>query len=196
MVQSGASFARGTSLALFQTLCRDACRYRRPPCLAIVVAEHENELVGYVITHIGGPAYFHAFARRHPLAASKLIWKRMTRRWRLKQTRRQPTAQPASRLAKPELDFVKTANLPVRWDEPGLHIARVQHVGVHPAWRGQGIGKQLYQQLFVSLPGFGATRVDANIDLDNLASLWLHERTGWQVYDQGDHFYAVLELTA
>jgi GNAT superfamily N-acetyltransferase len=190
MKQAGASFARGTSLALFQTLCRDACQHRRPPCLAIVVAEQNGQLIGYVITHIGGPAYFRAFSRRHPLTAGKLIWKRLARRWRPRAAQPLQTAKPA----KPALAFVKTTGLQRTWDEPGLHIARVQHIGVHPDQRGGGVGKQLYQQLFASLRGYGVRRVDANIDLDNVASLWLHERTGWQVYDNGDHFYATIEL--
>ena len=191
MARAGASFARGTAPALFQTLCRDACQHRQPPCLAIVVAEENKQLIGYVITHIGGPAYFRAFARRHPLAAGKLLWKRLTRRMRFRTTPAATTTKPV----KPALPFIKSTRAPGTWDEAGLHIARVQHIGVHPDWRGAGVGRQLYEQLFVSLRGFGVTRVDANIDLDNLASLWLHERTDWQVYDQGDHFYALRELT-
>ncbi len=191
MAHTGASFARGTSPSLFQTLCRDACRHREPPCLAIVVAEKDGQLIGYVITHIGGPAFFRGFARRHPLTATKLLWKRLRRRLRFHPISPPPPSQPA----KPALAFIKTARAPGTWDEAGLHIARVQHIGVHPDWRGAGVGQQLYQQLFVSLRSYGVTRVDANIDPDNLASLWLHERTGWHVYDQGDHFCATRELT-
>ena len=191
MVRAGASFARGTSFELLQTLCRDACQRQRPPCLAIVVAEQSGQLIGYVITHIGGPAYFRAFARRHPLAAGRLIWKRLTRRWRPRAARQPQTIRPA----KPAPPFVKTTHSQCTWDEPGLHIARVQHIGVHPDRRAGGVGKQLYQQLFINLHGYGVTRVDANIDLDNVASLWLHERTGWRIYDHGDHFYATIELS-
>lgn len=192
MVLAGASFARGTSLELFQTLCRDACQYRQPPCLAVVVAEAEGRLIGYVITHIGGPFYFRAFLQRHPLVAGKLLWKRWARRWH-KRGRTLAQAR-ATNSAKLLLPFVKTSGLQRAWDEPGMHIARVQHIGVHPEQRGSGVGRQLYQQLFVSLRRYGVTRVDANIDLANSASLWLHERTGWQVYDDGDHFYATLDL--
>jgi ribosomal protein S18 acetylase RimI-like enzyme len=193
MVLAGASFARGTSLAWFRALCRDACAHAVPPCAAVLLAADSGRLTGYVILHLGGPAFFQAFARRHPVAAGQLVWKRLMRRWR--QSFSQAPNAPAGRtpmLAKHS--FVLEQTPPCRWDDPGLQIARVQHVGVHPALRGAGIGKQIYLELLRRLPAYGVTRVDANIDPDNLSSLWLHHRTGWRVYANHDHYYATVEL--
>jgi GNAT superfamily N-acetyltransferase len=200
MVQAGASFARGTSLSWFRALGRDACGHRLPPCAAVLLAADEaDRLCGYVTLHLGGPAFFPAFARRHPLAASGLVWKRVNRRLRANWRQRFNPPHPAEkRPARPPLanpGFVLPQASPYHWNDPGLHIARVQHVGVHPERRGAGLGKQLYQELLQRLPDYGITRVDANIDPDNLNSLWLHHRTGWQVYLNHDHYYATVELS-
>ena len=71
-------------------------------------------------------------------------------------------------------------NAPIQWSasEP-----RVLFIGVHPAWRGKGIGKALYNAIFDEIRSRGRDRILARIALDNTASLRLHKETGWELYE-------------
>jgi ribosomal protein S18 acetylase RimI-like enzyme len=176
-----ASIARATSPRVLSAFCRDACARRRPPCLTIVIAEQVSGIAGYVVSEVGGQAYWRAFARRHPLAAGMLAWKR--------------AAKPGSRhAASATIEVLAAQNEGRTWQDPGLHIARIQQIAVHPDCRGRGVATELYRQLFAALEPLGVTRVDANIDLENTASLRLHEQSGWQVIKRGNHYFATIDL--
>ncbi len=185
MIQTRGSIARATAPAILRALCRDACRNRQPPCLVIVVAEEERGIAGYVAAEIGGAAYWKAFARRHPLAAAQILWKRAIKRF--KQSLRPAPVQPPQATS-PVTECGRT------WQDPGLDIARVQQIAVHPEHRGRGVGARLYQQLFAAVRPLGVNRVDAQIDADNAASVALHRRSGWTVADRRDHFFATIDL--
>ena len=200
MVRAGASVARSTSPEVFQAVCRDACARRKPPCFSIVVTEEEEKLAGYVVAHIGGPAFWRAFAFRHPMIAGKILLKRGTRLLhRLRQNPWTkpvpPSSPPASSDASPnQFTFVLADDGSRSWQDSGLRIARIQHIGVHPDYRGRGVGTRLYQRLFTTLTEIGVTRVDANIDRNNVASLRMHHRTGWRIVDKQGYFFATIDL--
>jgi ribosomal protein S18 acetylase RimI-like enzyme len=52
-------------------------------------------------------------------------------------------------------------------------------IGVHPQWRGQGIGEALYQRLFADATADGCSEVLAVTSPLNRASLAFHQRLGF-----------------
>jgi ribosomal protein S18 acetylase RimI-like enzyme len=183
MTATRGSIARATAPGILRAFCRDACQRRRPPCLVIVIAEETPDLAGYVVAEIGGEEYWRAFARRHPLAAARILWKRARKRFH---RAAQPVVQPAA---------LPVESPPDRgWQDSGRHIARVQQIAVHPDYRGRGVAARLYAELFAALRPLGIARADANIDADNEASVALHRRTGWTVVARGTHYFATIDL--
>src|SRR5215813_11940500 len=138
MSETRGSIAQATAPAILRALCRDACRNRRPPCLVIVVAEEERGIAGYVVAEIGGATYWKAFARRHPLAAAKILWRRAIKRFK-RSSRPAPVRLPRETFARPPKETSpvnETARMWDRtWQDQGLHIARVQQIAVRPSHR-------------------------------------------------------------
>jgi L-amino acid N-acyltransferase YncA len=71
---------------------------------------------------------------------------------------------------------------------------RVLFIGVHPAWRGQGIGKLLYNAMFTEIQALGGTCILARVAVDNIASLHLHKETGWTLYEDDGVVFAIKDL--
>jgi L-amino acid N-acyltransferase YncA len=59
----------------------------------------------------------------------------------------------------------------------------VEDISVHPAHHRQGIASALYGALHVWAEAAGATVILAGIHVDNAASLALHRRVGFEVYE-------------
>src|SRR5262245_32322899 len=154
MSETRGSVAQATDPAILRALCRDACRNRKPPCLVIVVAEEERGIAGYAVAEIGGATYWKAFARRHPLAAAQILWKRVIKRFK-RSSRPAPVQPPREASAWPPKETSPVTE-PARmwdrtWQDQGLHIARVQQIAVRPSHRGRGVGARLYEQLFAAV---------------------------------------------
>jgi len=191
MVETRGSVAGTTSPAALRALCRDACRNRKPPCLMIVIAEEERGIAGYVVAVIGGADYWRGFARRHPLAAARILWKRAIKRFVRLWRATPPTPRP---VASPAPVAISASESGRTWQDRGLNIARVQQIAVHPYYRGRGVGTRLYEQLFATARRLGVNRVDAHIDLNNDASVALHRRSGWTVVKLRGHFFATIAI--
>jgi L-amino acid N-acyltransferase YncA len=54
-------------------------------------------------------------------------------------------------------------------------------LGVHTQWRGRGNGGRLVDYLAARIFDAGAARITGLIRTDNLASLSLHKRLGWNI---------------
>jgi len=52
-------------------------------------------------------------------------------------------------------------------------------IGVLPAWRGRGLGRELLRWGIARLHGIGATQITITIDATNERALGLYERTGF-----------------
>ena len=52
-------------------------------------------------------------------------------------------------------------------------------IGVRESCRRDGLGTQIYGKVFQELANLGVTRVDAQIDLDNLQGIGLHKKVGF-----------------
>jgi GNAT superfamily N-acetyltransferase len=94
----------------------------------------------------------------------------------------------------PELPFFISRSTPaMQWTDPG---PRVLFIGVDLAWRGRGIGKQLYERMFRELRSVGHVHLRARIACDNTSSLHLHHQTGWQLFKDGDVVLAIRRLAS
>lgn len=68
-----------------------------------------------------------------------------------------------------------------RWRERAAYQWAVEVTAyVHADWRGQGVARRLYQQLFTILKAAGYRQAVAGITLPNPASVGLHEALGFQ----------------
>jgi ribosomal protein S18 acetylase RimI-like enzyme len=59
--------------------------------------------------------------------------------------------------------------------------AYIHFVGVHPACRGQGIGRRLYEHFFAVVCQFGCTEVHAITSPVNTGSITFHTRMGFTI---------------
>ncbi|MEU3710400.1 GNAT family N-acetyltransferase [Streptomyces catenulae] len=64
--------------------------------------------------------------------------------------------------------------------------AYIHFVGVHPALRGQGVGRQLYAAFFERAAAAGRTDVRAIVSPGNAASLAFHQAMGFVPEGDGD----------
>lgn len=166
------AFAGVESRPLYRALCRDALRGGRVVCL---VALDDGQVAGFVTALIHAAAYWKEFARRRPLLALRILAGRLFRRKRASSSATGPAA-------------------PASWAESSDRIAKIQFIGVAPAFRGRGIGVELYRRLAAHLSERGLARIDARIAAGNAASVKLHRAAGWNLYPDADGFLAVYPL--
>jgi hypothetical protein len=53
---------------------------------------------------------------------------------------------------------------------------------------------ELYRYLYGFLQNLGVTRIDANIDKYNIASIRMHHNAGWAISTNGSHLFATIDL--
>jgi ribosomal protein S18 acetylase RimI-like enzyme len=160
--------------------------------VVIFVALENNTLVGYVIAAKKWSALKRKFFLKYPAVGfqlfSKLLINRMNRFNR--------TTCP-NHPEKPNIEGLVnhqiTGDTP-RWSDERPEIAKIIHVGVHPAHRSKGIASGLYAHLTKYLKDNDFQRVDAHIDFDNRASVRMHQRSGWEVRETSDGFLSYFEL--
>jgi ribosomal protein S18 acetylase RimI-like enzyme len=143
------------------------CNSSREICC--VVARKEQELAGIALVELS-----RNWIRRRPLLAVRMA----IAKYRLRATS-VSSAEPAHP-APPANVFPPAQNAPVRWADGA---PRVLFIGVDPAFRGQGAGKLLYHAMFEEIRRQGKDWLLARIATDNLASIRLHQETGWMLYE-------------
>lgn len=156
----------------------------------IVAAYQDGTPCGIVIAIVNRVHFWRWFLLRHPI--SGLVFAALKLQQRLRRRRRPGPPEAAVRHKSPSLD---AAGLKRTWRESSATIAKTLFIGVAPESRGRGIAKQLYTRLFGALRQQGVTRIDAHIDSDNLASVRLHESSGWQVQFGEIGYIATKDLT-
>jgi ribosomal protein S18 acetylase RimI-like enzyme len=172
--------------AVYRAVCRDALAGRA----VMVVAVDGTEIVGYVLAVVDWGTYWWGFPGRHPLVALEIALGRLRRRMRncLARRRRAAVVMPTDSAAGSPPAEARS------WADSSPVIAKIMCIGVRQDWCRQGVGKALYRHLFGVLRQRGVRRLDAQIDLDNKASVRLHEATGWQVRPTGDGYFATVDL--
>jgi ribosomal protein S18 acetylase RimI-like enzyme len=155
------------------------CNSNREICC--VVARKDEALAGIALVELS-----RSWIRRRPLLAVRMA----IAKYRLRASSVSSAAAPAHQ-AIPSAVFPPAHSAPVRWadGEP-----RVLFIGVDPAFRGQGAGKLLYYAIFEEIRKQGNAWLLARIATDNLASIRLHQETGWMLYEDDAAVFAVKEL--
>jgi ribosomal protein S18 acetylase RimI-like enzyme len=155
------------------------------PEICCVVARQANRIAGIALVELN-----RNWIRRRPLLAARMVLVRfvLSRLRRHSSEASQPSVSHSSASAKP---FALAKNPPLRWSD---NAPRVLFIGVHPNWRGQGIGKLLYNAMFDQIRALGGKCILARVAVDNIASLHLHNETGWRLYEDDGVVFAFKDL--
>ncbi|UCD55747.1 MAG: GNAT family N-acetyltransferase [Candidatus Omnitrophota bacterium] len=165
------------------TICQDALLNKQ---VVALVSSMKGRITGYVLAVIDRALYWRNFTLRHPfmaivVGALKII----------------------NKLAKKNKKIPSCISLPKEvsdgpsgrtWRESTPQIAKILNIGVSGDFRGKGVGKNLYNNLFRLLANRGLKRIDANISFDNLASIRLHISTGWRIEKTGSNLFATIDI--
>jgi len=177
------SFAGCGSSTLQRLMSHEASAGREVRC---VVADDGGALVGLVIAVNDPRRYWRRFVVRHPMAALLILMSRLLRN-KTSPLDKEPSDPSVRPLLEPGPNEYE-------WGAGGAQVAAIQFIGVAAEARRGGIGAGLYETFFKLLASAGITRVDAHIEPWNVASVRLHRRVGYRVFDEGSGFYAIREL--
>jgi GNAT superfamily N-acetyltransferase len=173
---------------VFAAYCRDAVWDRG--CV-IALAIEDGTPCGIVISVFNRVHYWLWLCVRHPIVMLAILLKRV---WvRVCRRRGSAGAQSATRRDVPTTD---PAALRRHWRENSAKIAKTIFIGVAPEARKRGVARQLYEYLFGVLRQKGVTRIDAHIDEGNIASVRLHQASGWQVSFDGSDWLATKDISS
>ena len=167
---------------MYRAVLRDCLRSLNLLC---IVAARGDAVVGYVLAVPNWKRFQRTFMLRHPLLAAEAVAKRLGR---LAAAKNRPApggdAGPATSCAEDE----------GAGPEPRA-TCRILYVGVDRAHRSSGIGSGLYAALRKQLEEGGVDWIEACIAEQNVASLRLHNRTGWSIVRRsGGGFVATLNV--
>jgi ribosomal protein S18 acetylase RimI-like enzyme len=176
------SFVGCASSTVQRLMCHEASRRREVRC---VVADDGGALVGLVIAVNNPRRYWRRFVVRHPMAALLILMSRL--RSKTSPSDKEPSDQSVRPLLEPGPNEYE-------WCAGGANVAAIQFIGVAAEARRGGIGAELYETFFKLVASAGITRVDAHIEPWNVASVRLHRRVGYRVFNDGSGFYAIREL--
>jgi ribosomal protein S18 acetylase RimI-like enzyme len=149
--------------------------------ICCVVARQEQHLTGIALVELN-----RGWIRRRPLLALRMV----IAKYRLRRASVSPATQPVNHVP-PAIPFPSSHAAPVRWTDAA---PRVLFIGVDPAWRGQGVGRLLYDAMFDQIRQRGNDWLVARIAADNLASIHLHKETGWVLYEDDGVVFAAKDL--
>ena len=152
--------------------------------ICCVVARREHHLAGIALVELN-----RGWIRRRPLLALRMV----IAKYRLKKASASPATKPVKHDPPPAMRFPSSHAAPVRWTDSA---PRVLFIGVDPGWRGQGVGKLLYNAMFDQIRNRGNNWLLARIAADNLASIYLHKETGWVLYEDDGVVFAAKDLRA
>jgi GNAT superfamily N-acetyltransferase len=176
------------SATVFSALCRDAVH--ATGCV-IVLACQDESFFGIAISVVNWMTFWRRFLFRHPGAAIVVALPRVRRR--VCRDKNRNSGLPMMKCGAPAPDV---AELEQRWRQSAREIAKTVFIGVAPEARGRGVARRLYDYLFTVLRQEGVTRIDAQIDDGNPASVRLHQVSGWRVAFNGTNYYATKDISA
>jgi glycosyltransferase involved in cell wall biosynthesis/ribosomal protein S18 acetylase RimI-like enzyme len=176
------SFAGVSSRSMSRAICEEAIRRQDP---VVLLARQNGSVAGLALAVRDHARFRRTFFSRHPVLALRAAGRRlMADRRRVKQGVASRTSELAAR----------PVNGP-SWTDGDAGIAKVLFIGVAPEHRRVGLAERLYADLFERLRAHGASRIDARIGRDNLASLRLHKATGWTLYVDDGGVFATRRLS-
>jgi ribosomal protein S18 acetylase RimI-like enzyme len=173
--------------SMYGAICRDAIRNRGA---VVDVAAGGADLCGLVVAMIEWRRYWRRFALRRPLLAAAMCLRRFRGACGAGPAAPQVHAPDFAALA----PYLSQESPGFRWEDSSPQIAKVLFVGVLPQYRGQGIAARLYRALFDELRQREVNCLHCRIACDNLASVRLHHRLGWQITLAEHILYATFAL--
>lgn len=178
------SFAGAVSETLSRAICAEGIGNRR---VVALVAREGEQIAGAVVAIIDARRFWKVFALRHPGLGIGIGLSRLGRL-------APHTAAGVPPPAEPPIALPRTGRDTPSWAQNGPAIAKVNYVAVSERCRGRGVGRLLYLRMLEELARRGVRRVDARIDLDNVASIRLHQATGWTLYRDERGVFATLAV--
>ncbi len=152
-------------------------------CL-ILLAEVDSSLAGYVIVAWDWNHFKSNFALTYPLLSLKALLKKLIAKLTASPLITKPNAESS------EAPTAFVGDDSPSWQDSDSTIAKILFIGVSPAFRSLGIGSQLYNALFIRLKDQSVSRVDAHIDATNTPSLKMHIKSGWDVKQDEQGYFA------
>jgi GNAT superfamily N-acetyltransferase len=190
--------ARLSNPAVYRAIAYDA---PRDPLLFVVVACLQGRVIGYMLAMRNWRRFWRRFFLRHPGVAIQVAWPRIQKQRQRK--RRAAAAARQGRSPAPRVDpITQDPSLLERykppgcrkWEEDSPEIVKGVHVGVAEAFRGRGVGGQIYRTLFVWLEQSGVKRFDGNVDAGNTPSIRMHIGKGWMIARHKDGYFVTIDI--
>jgi GNAT superfamily N-acetyltransferase len=181
------SIAGLASRGMYAAISREATRQED---LIIAIAEAESGCVGLLAAVLNWPRFWRGFLWRYPLLALRIFAGRMWRGLRHLLT--------AGRAAQVLPDAVAAALAPGSsgrtWRDYSPSIAKGLYIAAVPSRRATGIGEQMCNYVFRELSNRGISRMDGLVEIDNIASVKLCQKTGWRLERAGDALLISIDL--
>lgn len=156
--------------------------------ITVVVARDGEQPVAFVVCVTDWPHFKRQFVRRYPALGLELLVSRLLHRVRSPRSKLRPSVP---------LDSLVMEQDPcgAQWGDPGSSIAVTVFVGVLPEYRGRGIFQQLYRVTQEELWRQGVRRLDAHMNVANVASIRAHAKAGWRVSKDASGVFATIDLS-
>ncbi len=187
MIQSRFPISGLFSKSLYRALCRDAIKARR---IMIGLAEWQHVIAAIHIFILDWKRYWQGFMLRHPLLAIRMIWLRLGRRRKYQNIWEKLPAEIQQQVNR-EIITVSSGR---SWHESSPHIAKGVFIYTDPKYRRRGIAGELYRYTYKVLVSRGIKRMDATVDLENIASLRFHREIGYRIEKCGSGLFATVDI--
>ncbi len=169
--------------AMYNAVCCEAAAGR----MIGFVAAAGDKLAGCILAARNYRRSWMRLLLRHPLLATRVLAVRAIRR--LRRPAAAVRSQGKERMM-PDLAYRRDSE----WNVSRRDIANIMFIGVAPPWRGLGVGTQLYHEFFRYCRAQGITRILAHISPDNIASIHLHRKLGYELSTDGNVVFAGIDL--
>jgi len=176
-----------TSRSIYSAIYTEAVARANP---IIAIADVPPSCGGYVIVSTDWTAFWRGFLLRHPILALQIL---VTRIWR-KLKSASTTKHSETKIPNAIETMVAREPSGKTWLQSSATIAKIVHIATSPDFRGRGVAESLYHYAFTLLRERGVARVDAMIDLENVASVKLHSKTGWRIERTENSWFATVDL--
>jgi len=172
---------------LYDALCLDALSNRN---IVIIIAEEDSRLIGFNVTIIGRHRFFRYFLFKHPLISLKIARQRLLKLSR-GLTGLKSIESAACREATP---YISNRDSGRSWQDSSPGIAKILFTAVRGGHRGRRISVGIGEFLLHILEDRGVSRLDTLVDPQNLPSIRLTYRLGFQIERRGEWLLGSIDI--
>ena len=176
--------------SLYRAFCYDALIDKR---VLFIVAEEKTDIVGFRIVVIDMKNWRLTFCKRHPVLTLRILTQKICNNIRIKITTKKNLNIYASQYAV-VAGFVNQTPCNKSWNDSSPQIAKALYVAVKESHRGKNIAAKLIEYGNQILVNHGQKRIDDRILFNNIASIRLHHRLGFNIYKSGHALFVTKEL--